>query len=128
MSFFHQINVTELCDGITSLHGIHEYLNCSNTAQLKVQELTNKKIVNPCENYAYLSTDYLHQKHHSPSCPLQPLEGILWRFQETRIHNRPATQIRNSYWLPERNLLQKCPPSVTDYLKILIVNQINLGC
>ena len=24
MSFFHEINVTELRDGITSLHGIHE--------------------------------------------------------------------------------------------------------
>ena len=25
MSFFHEINVTELRDGITSLHGIHAY-------------------------------------------------------------------------------------------------------
>ena len=25
MSFFHEINVTELRDGITSLHGIHDF-------------------------------------------------------------------------------------------------------
>ena len=39
MSFFHEINVTELRDGITSLHGIHAIF-LKPTVQLSFSDLT----------------------------------------------------------------------------------------
>ena len=62
MSFFHEINVTELRDGITSLHGMHEkHQTCSDHRVITRQDCGNcggrkkilhdaKKILGCCQD------------------------------------------------------------------------------